>query len=49
MRILCMEILEFKSAVKEEVREGDRTIVLRLNLHQSLNFPPRDYLNYVRT
>ena len=24
---------------KEEVREGDRVIVLRLNLHQSLNFP----------
>ena len=43
-QFLCQHFQKPGEAIgvfKEEVREGDRVIVLRLNLHQSLNFPLR--------
>ena len=39
----------FIYCVKIEISQADRNFILRPNLHQSLNFPLRDFFKYVRT
>ena len=34
---------------KIELLQGSRFFILRINLHQSLNFPLRDFFKYLRT